>query len=76
MSNLSAVVRQLKEARTKAARDVSRLDAAIAALNGVDHNADAATRPKRVMSASARRRIATAQRARWAKWKKQQRKAA
>ena len=48
-----------------------------AALRGVSQNGrSAVTRPKRVLSVAARRRIAAAQRARWAKYKQQKKAAA
>lgn len=65
MTNLGAVVQQLKQER-------SRLDKAIAALSevtgGTTLNASTeGSRPKRQLSVAARKRIAAAQRARWAK---------
>ena len=71
MSNLSAVLAQLRAER-------DRLDQAIAALEGLVSNgaSNKVNRPaKRVMSPAARRRIVAAQKARWAKWRKQQRAA-
>src|SRR5215471_16349100 len=61
MSNLKAVLVQLKQER-------SRLNQAIAALESIG-NYSGRSRPasQRVLSASARARIAAAQRARWAK---------
>jgi len=63
MANLAGVVRQLKAERDQVARQVERLDAALAALNG-SHG-----KLRGTLSASARARIAAAQRARWAKVK-------
>jgi hypothetical protein len=60
MSNLDWIVSQLKQQRDS-------LNKAIAALEGASHDG---TRTKHVMSVAARRRIAAAQKARWAKWKK------
>ena len=62
MTNLGAVLQQLKQER-------SRLDKAIAALSEVTGgNASIeGNRPKRQLSVAARKRIAAAQRARWAK---------
>ena len=57
---LDAVLEQLKAERAK-------LDRAIAALSG--GRSSSGRRNKRTMSPAARRRIAAAQRARWAKWK-------
>jgi hypothetical protein len=58
MTDLGAVLAQLKQERAK-------LDRAIAALSGVV--GDKAGRGKRTLSVAARKRIAAAQRARWAK---------
>ena len=63
MTNLGAVLQQLKQERV-------RLDKAIAALSEVTGSANAsmgASQPKRQLSVAARKRIAAAQRARWAK---------
>lgn len=61
MTDLGAVLAQLKEERDK-------LDRAIAALSGVAGGRAGGT-GKRKLSAAARKRIANAQRARWAKFK-------
>jgi len=53
----------------KAERD--RIDAAIKALTALTLAPRNNPRPKRTMSAAGRRKIAAAQRARWAKLKKQ-----
>ena len=64
MANLSDVVNQLIEER-------DRLNSAIAALEGISNGASRkGPSAKRTMSASARARIAAAQRARWAKFRK------
>jgi hypothetical protein len=60
MTDLRAVIQQLKRERDK-------LDRAIAALNGVGGRRSGGGR--RRLSAAARERIAAAQRARWAKFK-------
>jgi hypothetical protein len=62
--DIATVVRQLRSERRRAANEVERLDAAIAALGGSTYgrrNGDSR------MSAAARERIAAAQRARWEK---------
>lgn len=64
MSNLTQVVQRLKEERQQAQRRIEQLDEALKALTGAQ-----ASRKRRIMSAAARKRIAAAQRARWAKWK-------
>jgi hypothetical protein len=60
MTDLGAVLAQLKAERTK-------LDRAIEALSGLAGNS--AGRGRHKLSAAARARIAAAQRARWAKFK-------
>jgi hypothetical protein len=63
MADLGAMLEQLKQERTK-------LDKAIEALSGVVGNHSGKSgRVKRVLSPAARKRIAAAQRARWAKFK-------
>ena len=66
MNKLGNVVRQLQEERARAVKEIGRLDAALAALNG-----SKGFRPtgRRQFSAAARARIAAAQRARWAKFR-------
>lgn len=74
MPNLGGIVRELKTQRDRAQREVERLNAALTALgnlgigNGRSNRGPAAGKRK-PMSAAARRKIAAAQRARWAKWK-------
>jgi hypothetical protein len=69
MANLSGVVRQLRNERERAQKHVERIDAALAALGGLNSRRSSKAAGRR-MSAAARRRIAAAQRARWAKIKK------
>jgi hypothetical protein len=64
LTNFIKVVRQLQHERARTAKELDRLDAALAALNG-SHRKGASV--KRRLSAAARKRIAAAQRARWAK---------
>jgi hypothetical protein len=59
MPNLDGIIKELQQERT-------RIDQAIQALTSLNGTAPKAS-PTRTMSASARRRIAAAQRARWAK---------
>jgi hypothetical protein len=61
------ILAQLKAARDKAAFELGRLEAAVSALSGIDSNSIKPTATRRKMSASARRRISLAQKARWAK---------
>jgi hypothetical protein len=77
MSNLTKVVQRLKEERDQAQRRIEQLDEALKALTGLGvvgrHGSAPSSRKRRTMSAAARKRIAAAQRARWAKWKSAQR---
>src|SRR6476469_9855267 len=61
MRNIDGIIQELQQER-------ARIDQAIRALTSSNGSA-ANVSPKRTMSASARRRIAAAQRARWAKQK-------
>jgi hypothetical protein len=79
MSNLAKVVVQLRQQRAEAQKQVEQLDQALAArsidgLRSPGRNSRAVGGKGRTMSAAARRRIAAAQRARWAKWKAAQKK--
>lgn len=69
MTNLDGIVQQLKKER-------DRLDAAIRALTSLDGAAGTSGRGgsprRRTLSVAARRKIAAAQRARWAKIKAKQ----
>jgi hypothetical protein len=74
MANFTLVVKQLQVQRNAIEQQLAQINEAVEALKGIGRNG--ATRmassagPRRVMSASARKRIAAAQRARWAKWRK------
>jgi hypothetical protein len=75
MTELGAVLAQLKQERTRVAAELRQLDQAVQALSkiaGINRGA----RVKRTMSVAARRRIAVAQRARWAKFHASRKKAA
>jgi hypothetical protein len=80
MGNLSHIVSQLQAQRKQVHAELSRLDAAINALQGLNtRNGSGAgpaisARPRRTMSVAARRRIAAAQKKRWALWKAKQNK--
>lgn len=74
MANLSGVIAELERERTRAAEEMERLDQAMTALSGLNGASGripsrTTTHPRKTMSAAARRRIAAAQRARWAKLK-------
>ena len=69
MSNLSQVLSELQNEKTRMQREVQRLDSAIAAISGLVGGGGArrGVQQKPRLSAAARRRIAAAQRARWAR---------
>ena len=71
VKGLASVVSQLKVERTNLADQLRHVDAALTVLGKlkVGHSE---TKPRRTMSASGRKRIAAAQRARWAKVKASQ----
>jgi hypothetical protein len=75
ISNLANVVQQLQKERDQARRTVEQLDEALKALGSLRGvrgrlwSAQTAGKKRRTMSAAARKRIAAAQRTRWAKWK-------
>jgi hypothetical protein len=73
MVNLSSIMKQLKKERDRVERELSGLEAALAALAGV-YSGGKPIRKRRKMSASSRRKIAAAQRRRWAKFKKDAKK--
>jgi hypothetical protein len=80
MSSLVKVVAQLRKQRGEAQKTVEQLDQALAALGSINglrslgRSSQKLGRKGRTMSAAARKRIAAAQRARWAKWKTAQKK--
>jgi hypothetical protein len=79
MSELGAVLEQLKKKRNGLVVELRQLDRAIKALNGLSipgPNSNGTHRGKRTLSAAARQKIAAAQRARWAKLRGAKRKAA
>ena len=72
--DLGGTLKTLKSERAKVQQDLAKLDKAIAVLKGLA--GPSATSPnghagKRTMSAAGRRKIAKAQRLRWAKVKQQ-----
>jgi hypothetical protein len=71
MTNLNNVVRQLRKERKGVQGQLERLDQAISTLQGLSKGSRSARGGSRHMSAAARRRIAAAQKARWAKWHEQ-----
>ncbi len=69
MTNLDAVINQLREERGEAQLQVRKLEDAISTLEGLVGAAQDSMRRTRTVSAAARRRMAQAQKARWAKWR-------
>jgi hypothetical protein len=72
MANLDHVLAQLRDERGRAQQQLEKLESAISVLEGLgnensSHTARTSSRSGRVVSASARRRMAQAQRARWAR---------
>jgi hypothetical protein len=64
---MQSVADQLQKERTRLADELRRVTAALTAFGRVYVNGPTATRKKRTMSAAGRKRIAAAQKARWAK---------
>jgi hypothetical protein len=72
MTNIAETVKALAQERSRMAGHVRRLDDAISVLrklNGGSLSVVGKSAKKRTMSDAGRRKIAAAQRARWAKWK-------
>ena len=71
MANLESALNQLREERKQAHSQIEKLNSAIAVLEGLTGRNSTGTshaaRRGRTISASARRRMAEAQKARWAK---------
>lgn len=71
MANLQSALLQLKEERKQAEQQIETLDRAILAIEGIVGRSVGPSRnggrPGRVVSAAARRRMAQAQKARWAR---------
>jgi hypothetical protein len=80
MSNMTKVVMQLRQERDAARKRAEQLDRALTALGSLDgfgksgRSSQKFGTKRRTMSAEARKRIAAAQRARWAKWKAKHKK--
>jgi hypothetical protein len=78
MDKLDQAIAALKAENKRLEQELNRVRAAIAALQGASNNGRGITArlSGRTISASARKRIAAAQKARWAKWRAAQRKQA
>jgi len=80
MLNLRKVVPQLKKEREQTQAKLAQLDTALKVLGGFGTSRPRAngrrigSGRRKPMSAAAKKRIAAAQRARWAKWKAAQKK--
>jgi hypothetical protein len=69
LKGLSSIVSELRVERTNLANQLRHIDAALAVLGKLDGGSNY-TKPRRTLSASARRRIGLAQKARWAQARK------
>jgi hypothetical protein len=78
MLDFSGVIQQLQNQKVELESQLQKVTSAVSALRGMGNRVGRPTvdRSRRVMSASARRRIAVAQRARWAKWRAAKKRAA
>ncbi len=70
-TELAGMLKALRTQRTQTKKELRKLDKAITVLRDLSSNSMPARRGKRRMSASARRKIAAAQRKRWAKFHQQ-----
>jgi len=66
LKGLASIVSELRVERTNLANQLNRVDAALSVL-GKLNGGSSPTKPRRTLSASARKRISLAQKARWAK---------
>ena len=77
MPNFGRAVEQLRSERDALQQEIDQLDKAISTLQGLGGLGRTERRGgKRRLSAAARKRIADAQKARWAKWKAKNKRAA
>jgi hypothetical protein len=68
LKGLKAMVSQLRDQRTKLVNQIRHVDAAVVVLSKLEGRSSL-PKPVRKMSGAARRKIAAAQKARWAKWR-------
>jgi hypothetical protein len=66
MANLSSIMKQLRKERDRVEKQLTGLNAALTAFAGV-YGGSTPSRKRRKMSVAARKKIAAAQRRRWAK---------
>ena len=74
MANVRQMLKQLQGERSRTNKELSRLDEAIAAFQKLIGNNPGPGRPRkrrRTLSVAARRRISKAQKARWARLRKE-----
>jgi len=77
MANLSGIMQQLRKERDRVERELSGLNAALAAfVNVYAGKTKPSGRKRRKMSVAARKKIAAAQKARWGRARKESRPAA
>ncbi len=80
MDKLDQALAALKGENQRLEKQLKQVQSAIAALQGITNNSRGSiittSRSVRRISAAARKRIAAAQKARWAKWRAEQRKRA
>lgn len=77
MQNVRGIVSQLQQLQKKLHAELRNVEQAIQALESVNGSSrSSVARRSRNMSSAGRQRIIAAQRARWAKWRAQQKKAA
>src|SRR5258708_26219260 len=78
LKGLSSIVSQLKTERTNLANQLRHVDAALSVLGKPDGGSNHTNRsqPRRIISAASRRKMAQAQRVRWAKARKRSQPAA
>lgn len=86
MATLDRAVKELQSERNRLEKELERVDAALSALSSLNSRGRGrgrrrlagrrSIRPQRHMSASARRRIAAAQKARWSKLRQERLKKA
>ena len=74
MSQVTAVLKQLRKQRDLIASNLKRVDNAIIAISSLDGRSGHKRRTRNI-SAAGRARIAAAQKARWAKWRRKQKAA-
>jgi hypothetical protein len=76
MDKLDRLIAQLKGENKRLEAELQQVRIAIAALRAANANGHRATKMPSRMSAAARRRIASAQKKRWAAWRRKHKKGA